>query len=116
MTKTTQDLVIAAKALIHEVTAEQAQRLLTDGALALDVREHAEFDAGHITEAHHIPRGLLEFMVDQHPAFTDKNQTIVVYCKTGGRSALATAVLQELGFADVCSLEGGYDNWNQTFN
>lgn len=112
MAKTVMDLVQQAKASINEISIEQAANMLKNDSIALDVREPAEYEAGHITNAKHIPRGILEFMIGNHPDFQDKNASVVVYCKTSGRSALATATLQQLGFTQVYSMLGGFDAWN----
>lgn len=114
MSQTAMDLVQAAKAVINEVTVEQAQEMFADNSIALDVREQAEFDAGHILHAKHISRGMLEFKVIGHPDFEDLSQSVVVYCKTGGRSALATQTLMNLGFTNVNSMLGGFDAWTAT--
>lgn len=112
MSQTTMDLVQAAKAVITEITVQQANDMLAQGSIAIDVRELLEYETGHIPNAHHISRGMLEFMVTHHPACQDKNVSIVVYCKSGGRSALATATLQQLGFTNAHSMLGGFDLWN----
>lgn len=112
MAKTAMDLVQAAKAAIQQISVSQAQQMLNDdSSIALDVREAEEFDMGHIADAVLIPRGLLEFSVASHPDFQDKTRSVVVYCKSGGRSALATATLQQLGYTNVYSMIGGYDAW-----
>lgn len=112
MSQTTMDLVQAAKAVITEITVDQANIMLADGSIVMDVRELLEFETGHIPNAQHISRGMLEFMIGNHPEFQDKNTSIVVYCKSGGRSALATATLQILGFTNVHSMLGGFDDWS----
>jgi rhodanese-related sulfurtransferase len=114
MSLTTLDLVLAAKAVINEITVEQAQEMLANECLFLDVREQAEYDAGHILHAKHISRGLLEFKIIGHPDFEDMSQPVVLYCKTGGRSALATQTLMSLGFTNVSSMVGGFDAWTTT--
>ncbi|NQY27543.1 MAG: rhodanese-like domain-containing protein [Piscirickettsiaceae bacterium] len=111
MSKTAMELVQHAKSIITEVTLAQAISMLDDSSIALDVRELLEYQTGHIPDAFHISRGMLEFMIASHPEFQDKNTSIVVYCKTGGRSALATATLQQLGFTNVHSMLGGFDAW-----
>lgn len=111
MAKTAMDLVQAAKAAIQQISVSQAQQMLNDDSIALDVREPDEFAKGHITDARHIPRGLLEFSVESHPDLQDRTRPVVVYCKSGGRSALATATLQQLGYTNVYSMIGGYDAW-----
>ncbi|MBL1321916.1 MAG: rhodanese-like domain-containing protein [Methylophaga sp.] len=113
MTQTTMDLVNAAKAVITEITVQQANELLATGSIPMDVRELLEYETGHIPNARHISRGMLEFMIGNHPDFQDKSTPIVVYCKSGGRSALATATLQHLGFSNVHSMLGGFDAWSE---
>lgn len=112
MTKSAMDLVQAAKAHITEITISQANELFEAGSIALDVRELLEYETGHIPNARHISRGMLEFKIASHPDFQDKATSIVVYCKSGGRSALATETLQQLGFTNVQSMLGGFDEWN----
>ncbi len=112
MAQSAMDLVQAAKANITEITASQAKTLFKAGSIPLDVRESAEYAAGHITNARHTSRGMLEFQIASQPDFENKDASIVVYCKSGGRSALATQTLQQLGFTNVQSLQGGYDGWD----
>ena len=112
MAQTAMDLVQQAKAAINEINIDQANTLLASGSLAIDVRELLEFETGHIPNARHISRGLLEFMIGNHPDFQDKSASIVVYCKSGGRSALATHTLQQLGFSNLHSMLGGFDAWD----
>ncbi len=112
MAKTVMDLVQAAKSEIKEISIEQANDMLAHGAIMLDVRELLEYETGHIPKACHISRGMLEFAIGNHPEFQDKNAPIVVYCKSGGRSALATATLQQLGFSNIYSMQGGFDEWS----
>jgi len=112
MTKSVMDLVESAKSNITEITISQANALFTTGSIPLDVRELLEYETGHIPNACHISRGMLEFKIANHPDFQDKATSIVVYCKSGGRSALATETLQHLGFTNVQSMLGGFDDWN----
>lgn len=111
MAKTAMDLVQASKAVIQEVSVSQAEQMLADDAIALDVRDKPEFETGHIDGAENISRGTLEFMIGNHPEFEDKTRSIVVVCKSGGRAAMATATLQQLGYSNVVSMIGGYDAW-----
>jgi len=113
MTTSTMEMVAAAKASITEISIEQANTMLTEGCIALDVRELLEYETGHIPDAKHISRGMLEFMIGNHPDFQDKNISIILYCKSGGRSALATATLQQLGFSNIHSMVGGFDAWSE---
>jgi len=112
MALTAMDLVQAAKRTITEIDTHQANKMLAENSIALDVRELLEYEAGHIPQAQHISRGMLEFMIANHPDFQDKTSSIVVYCKSGGRSALATATLQQLGYSNVHSMLGGFDAWS----
>ena len=111
MAITPQELVADAKSKIKELAPAEAVQSIKSGALVLDVREPAEYDAGKLTGAVNIPRGVLEFKISDHPAFADKNAAIVLYCKTGGRSALATLSLQQLGYTNVHSVQGGFEAW-----
>ncbi|MEI7868268.1 MAG: rhodanese-like domain-containing protein [Candidatus Methylumidiphilus sp.] len=114
MALTAVDLVTAAKQHITEVDAAQAKNIL-DKSLVLDVREPAEYAAGALPGAVNIPRGVLEFKIDGHPAFAGKqNEEILVYCLTGGRSALAVETLQKLGWGKAVSLAGGFNAWLQS--
>lgn len=114
MAITRDELLNQARQNIHIIDADETQAFIEKGAMLLDVREPSEFDMGHLPEAVHIPRGLLEFMVDNHPKLQDRAQTMVVYCKNGGRSTLATDLLQRMGFSDIHMLAGGFDNWTGT--
>jgi len=112
MAKSVMELVQAAKSMINEINIQQANEMITNGSIILDVRELLEFETGHMPNAHHISRGLLEFMIGNNTHFQNKDASIVVYCKTGGRSALATQSLVQLGFTNVHSILGGFDEWS----
>ncbi|MFT7234796.1 MAG: rhodanese-related sulfurtransferase [Methylophagaceae bacterium] len=114
MAMTAMELVQAAKKTIKEVSVEEANAMIANGSLALDIREPAEFEAGNIPNAHHIPRGVLEFKIGANKAFEDKNTSVVIYCRSGGRSALAARSLEQMGYMNVCSMEGGYDLWSES--
>ena len=78
---------------------------------------HAEFEHGHIAGAHLLPRGIIEASADtgypKHypPLSGARDQQVVLYCATSGRSAMAAAVLQMMGFKNVLNLAGGYARW-----
>ena len=111
---TGQDLVSIAKQNITEVNPEMARNLLTEGDITLiDTREESEYAAGHIDNAILIPRGTLEFKLSAVPEMTDKSKPVLIYCRTGGRSALAAQTLQTLGYTNVLSLAGGFEGWNK---
>ncbi len=119
MTYTAQDLVAQARAVIEEIDPARLHVLQTAGTPVIDVREPAEFAEGHLPGAVNIPRGMLEFQVDAHPAVnfrTDPNlshrrEPVILYCRTGGRSALAAEALKRLGFDRPLSLAGGWLRW-----
>ena len=116
MTTTAMDLVARAKTKIENLDPQRAARELADGALVVDVREEAELDeTGVIPGAVHVPRGLLEFKADPaHPLHSrglDPTRRTILYCASGGRSALAALSLRELGYQDVAHLEGGIQAW-----
>lgn len=109
--KTAHDLVVAAKARIREVSPDEAEAAIPKADVLLDVREADEFAAGHLPGALHVSRGLLEFKLGGTPAFADRGLKVVLYCKSSGRAALAAVAMQEMGYADVVSIAGGYDAW-----
>ena len=111
MALTKDDLLHQARQSLTIIDANETEALMANDALILDVREPNEFDMGHLTGAVNIPRGLLEFMVGNNPSLKNVDQTIVVYCKNGGRSTLAADTLQTMGFNQVKMLAGGFDSW-----
>lgn len=109
--KNAHDLVLEARAQIHEVALAEADAAIRAAAVLLDVREVDEFHAGHIAGAINIPRGLLEFKLSADPELCARDLNILLYCKTGGRAALAACALQAMGYRQVQSLAGGLDAW-----
>ena len=108
----TQDVLTEAKQHISEVDTATAKKLLAEGHIVLlDVREESEYAAGHIDNALLLPRGVLEFKFAHVPELADKNKAILIYCRTGGRSALAANTLQSLGYTNVLSMAGGFEAW-----
>jgi rhodanese-related sulfurtransferase len=112
MALTAMDLVAQAKQHIKEVNHAEASGLLGK-APVLDVREPGEYAQGCLPGAVNIPRGVLEFQIGNHPAFQNRDAEILVYCLSGGRSALAVEALQKLGYAKPVSLAGGYKGWQE---
>lgn len=113
------DFVRAAKSCITEITPAELKAKLDakENLLLVDVREPAEFEHGHIEGAHLVPRGIIEAAADtdysKHypPLSSAHDQQVVLYCATSGRSAMAAAVLQMMGFKKVLNLAGGYARW-----
>jgi rhodanese-related sulfurtransferase len=113
------DFVRAAKSCIKEITPAELKAKMDakQSFVLVDVREAAEFEHGHISGAHLVPRGIIEAAADtgypKHypPLSGARGQQIVVYCATSGRSAMAAAVLQMMGYKDVLNLAGGITRW-----
>ena len=110
-------MLAEANAVIETVSVADLDYHLEDrDAVLVDVRETVELEQdGMIPGSVHAPRGLLEFKADpESPAYLDAlkpDSHIILYCGTGGRSALAAKTLLEMGFEDVSSLAGGYSAW-----
>src|SRR5215472_6421539 len=100
-----------AKRQIKEVSVQEVHQKLNpaNGFTLLDVREGDEWEQGHLNQAIFLPRGFLEVKADK--TLTDKSQPIVVYCAGGTRSALAAKTLQDLGYTNVYSMRGGFNEW-----
>jgi rhodanese-related sulfurtransferase len=80
-----------------------------DALILLDVRTERERDAGYIGGSVWIPRGAIEFKFPE--VCQDPEKKIIVYCRKGGRSALAACTLQQMGYRNVLNLEGGINAW-----
>ena len=110
MTQSYRDVVAAAKREVREIEPDDLERRL-DELIVLDIREADEFEQGAIPGAVFAPRGLLESSVATHIRTPD--QEIVLYCAAGARSALAAKTLQDMGYSNVWSLEGGFTRWKR---
>ncbi|MCC6317489.1 MAG: sulfurtransferase [Gemmatimonadaceae bacterium] len=108
--KTATELITEAKGRIREVTVDEAIRRRADdpGVLVLDVREPNEWNLGHVQGAQLIPRGLLESNIE---AAAPRERSVIIYCASGNRSALAADTMQQMGYRDVVSLRGGFRAW-----
>lgn len=121
MPLTANDLIADAHTRVRQIPAAQLAANPDPARLLLDVREPEEFAAGHLPGAINLPRGVLEFKIEAHPALAcqnspalaDRQRPIVLYCLTGGRAALAADTLQRMGFTDVQSLSGGIKAWRE---
>jgi rhodanese-related sulfurtransferase len=106
----------AAKKQVKLLTMDQFKALVDQGkaGLIIDVRQEDEFEDGFVPGAINVPRGLIEFRIWKQVGFpnaTDMNKQMTLYCLTGGRCALATKTLQDLGFTNVSSVDMMWDNW-----
>ncbi len=101
-----------AIAKINMITPQEAKAMMDKGGvIVIDVRTEKEYKRGTIPGAMHIPRGLLEFKV--YKVITDPNQKIIIFCKSGGRGALATLRLKEMGYKNVYNIKGGFKGWKK---
>lgn len=105
------ELVAAAMGNVREVTVDETQRRVNDGAILIDVREDNEFESGHAAGAEHMGRGIIERDIVQ--TFPDKATELVLYCGGGYRSALAADNLQKMGYTNVWSMAGGWHAWKE---
>lgn len=111
-------MLAQANAVIETVSVPDLPYLQDDpDVVILDVRDEVEREKdGAIPRSVHAPRGLLEFLADpESPIYNDAISTerrLVLYCGTGGRSALAAKTLVDMGYPDVLSLAGGYAAWS----
>ncbi len=105
-----QELVADAKKKITEISpTDAASKSKSSDAVIVDVREKDEWDDGHIPDAVHMSRGMLELEIEDK--FPDRNTTIICHCGGGGRSALAAESLQKMGYKNVRSMVGGFKAW-----
>jgi rhodanese-related sulfurtransferase len=106
-----QALVQEAKSKIKEAAVPQLKTWMDSGEklVLIDVREDSEWQAGHASSAVHISRGTLESGIEK--AAPDKAQRVVLYCRSGSRSALAAESLQKMGYTNVFSLAGGFTGY-----
>jgi molybdopterin/thiamine biosynthesis adenylyltransferase/rhodanese-related sulfurtransferase len=105
---TSREVLAAARALVPEVTPEQAQAAAGERRL-IDVRESDEWEQGHVPGALHLSRGFLEIRIED--AVADRATPLTLYCAGGVRSLLAARTLQEMGYTDVQSMSGGFSAW-----
>ena len=117
MPKTAAEMVAEAKGRVENLTVEQAAQELERGdVLLVDIREPNEREAsGSIAGAVAAPRGMLEFWADPsstyHREEFDPAKRIILHCASGGRSALAASMMQELGYTNVAHMDGGINAW-----
>jgi len=119
MVTSVKQMMEAANAAVPRVTPAQAREMIAQGnTLVVDVRDGTEVAAsGKVAGAVHVSRGLLEFRADPELPSHDKNfakdKTIIVYCASGGRSALAGKLLKDMGYGEVYNL-GAFKDWAES--
>lgn len=113
--RTVKDMLEEANASVKRISVEAGRKMIEEkDALLLDVRDAPELEqSGKMPGAHHVPRGMLEFRADPDNQYYDpafqRERPIILYCGSGGRSALAGKVLQEMGYREVYNLGGFRD-------
>ena len=113
-------MLAEANAAIETVSVQDlAYHLESPDVVLVDVRDSAERDSdGEIPESVHVSRGMLEFSADpESPVYNKElrpDRRIILYCGTGGRSALAAKTLLDMGYPEVASLLGGYQAWSSS--
>ena len=119
MASSVKEMLAAANAVVPKITADEAKRLISDqNALVVDVRDAPEVLAsGKVKGALNISRGMLEFRADadtpyHNPEFR-KDRPIILYCASGGRSALSGKVLKDMGYENVHNL-GAFKDWAES--
>ncbi|MEO8793858.1 MAG: rhodanese-like domain-containing protein [Daejeonella sp.] len=104
-----ENLVNEAKKNISELTVAQTLERVQAGAVVIDVREDNEWDKGHVKDAIHLGRGIIERdIIEEIP---DKESELILYCGGGFRSALSAENLQKMGYKNVYSMAGGWRAW-----
>ena len=116
MATNVKEMVAAAKAAVPQITPAEARDMMANGnTLVIDVRDAPEVEKdGKIAGAMHISRGMLEFRADPETPYHDKSftkdKTIILYCASGGRSALGGKALKDMGYPQVYNL-GAFKDW-----
>jgi len=115
-----QALLDEANAQVQLVTSNAlAEELGDEDLILIDLRDIRELEReGHLPGAIHTPRGMLEFWIDPNSPYArpifQEDKRFVFYCRSGWRSALATAVAMRLGLQRTSHLEGGFSAWKDS--
>jgi rhodanese-related sulfurtransferase len=116
MATNVKQMLEAANAAVPRITPAQAREMIAkDNTLVVDVRDAPEVAvSGKVAGAVHVSRGMLEFRADPESPYHDKNfakdKTVILYCASGGRSALSGKALKDLGYERVYNL-GAFKDW-----
>ena len=119
MTTSVKQMMEAANAAVPKITPAQARDMISKGnTLVVDVRDAPEVEkSGKIAGAVNVSRGMLEFRADPESPYHDKNfsrdKTLILYCASGGRSALSGKVLKDMGYTEVYNV-GGFKDWAES--
>ena len=116
MATSLKQMMEAANAAVPKITPAEAREMMSKGnTLVVDVRDAPEVEkSGKIAGAVNVSRGMLEFRADPESPYHDKNFTrdkaVILYCASGGRSALSGKVLKDMGYERVYNL-GAFKDW-----
>ncbi|WP_315736910.1 MULTISPECIES: rhodanese-like domain-containing protein [unclassified Bradyrhizobium] len=116
MSTSVKQMLEAANAAVPKITPAEAQAMIAKGnTLIVDVRDAPEVEkSGKIAGAVHVSRGMLEFRADPDSPYHDKNfakdKSVILYCASGGRSALSGKTLKDLGYDKVFNV-GAFKDW-----
>ena len=119
MATSVKQMMEAANAAVPKITPAEARDMIAKGnTLVVDVRDAPEVAAsGKVAGAVHVSRGMLEFRADpdlpSHDKSFAKDKSVIVYCGSGGRAALAGKMLKDLGYERVYNL-GGFKDWAES--
>jgi rhodanese-related sulfurtransferase len=119
MAASVKQMMEAANAAVPRITPAQAREMIAKGnTLVVDVRDAPEVEkSGKVAGAVHVSRGMLEFRADPESPYHDKNfatdKALILYCASGGRSALGGKVLKDMGYAQVYNM-GAFKDWAES--
>src|SRR6202048_4774961 len=119
MATSVKQMLEAANAAVPKITPDQASDMIKKGnTLVVDVRDAPEVAvSGKVAGAVHVSRGMLEFRADPESPYHDKNfekgKTVILYCASGGRAALAGKLLKDMGYGQVYNA-GGFKDWAES--
>ncbi|MDO8981308.1 MAG: rhodanese-like domain-containing protein [Afipia sp.] len=119
MVTSVKQLMAEANAAVPKITPAETREMIAKGnTLVIDVRDAHEVEkSGKIAGAVNVSRGMLEFRADPESPYHDKNfakdKTVIVYCASGGRSALSGKVLKDLGYGEVFNA-GAFKDWAES--
>src|SRR5215472_9828599 len=119
MATSVKQMMEAANAAVPRITPAQARDMIAKGnTLVVDVRDAPEVQqSGKVAGAVHVSRGMLEFRADPESPYHDKSfakgKTVIVYCASGGRSALSGKLLKDMGYGHVYNL-GAFKDWAES--
>ena len=119
MATSVKQMMEAANSAVPRLTPAQAREMVAQGnALVVDVRDAPEVEkSGKVAGAIHVSRGMLEFRADPESPYYDKNfskdKVLILYCASGGRSALSGKVLKDMGYERVYNV-GAFKDWEES--